>query len=139
MSEIFDVYSNPTRFQNCLDCNHHFFRSLTKSSDDVSREWNRQDPCDSFDSWHEFIPTHHLAVRVSKGDHEPRARSCNCRKPLILKDACAWNIPRVRKNQYSLPMMKSAEILSSIFLGTHPSPLARNASIHLSSFASRID
>src|SRR5207237_10682798 len=66
MSEVFDVYSDSSRFQNCLDCGHHFFSGLPKSSDDVHREWDRQDPSDSFDSRHEFRTTHYLAIRVAE-------------------------------------------------------------------------
>src|SRR2546427_3463552 len=119
MSEVFDVYSDSPRFQNRLDSGHDFFRSLTKSSDDVHREWDRQDPSYSFDSRHEFIATNHLAIRVAERYHESCARSCNRRESFILKDACTWDIPRVGKNQDPFSMVKSTKILGLISLGSH--------------------
>src|SRR6266480_989512 len=98
MSEVFDVYSDSSRFQNCLYCGHHFFSGLPKSSDDVHREWDRQDPSYSFDSRHEFRATHYFAIRVAERYHESCARCCNGWESFILKDACAWDIPCVRKN-----------------------------------------
>src|SRR3989441_10759867 len=63
MSEVFRVYSDSSRFQNCPDRGHHFFSGLTKSRDSVHREWDRQEPRDSFDNRHEFRMTHHLPLR----------------------------------------------------------------------------
>src|SRR5438309_8627167 len=77
MGEVFDVYSDSSRFQNCLDCGHHFFSGLTESSDDVHRERDREDPRDSFDSRHEFITTNNLAIRVAERYHESCARGCD--------------------------------------------------------------
>src|SRR6266581_7049206 len=98
MSEVFDVYSDSSRFQNCLDCGHHFSSGLSFYRYGVHREWDRQDPSDSFDSRHEFRTTHHLAIRVAERYHQSGARCCNRWESFILKDACTWDVPCVRKN-----------------------------------------
>src|SRR5437879_1046737 len=87
MSEVFDVYPNSSRSQNCLDRGYYFFSGLTESCDDIHREWDREDLSDSFDSRHEFITTNHLAIRVAERYHKSRARGCNRWEPFILKDA----------------------------------------------------
>src|SRR5438132_1545481 len=140
MSEVFDVYSDSSRFQNCLDCGHHFFSGLTESRDDIHREWDREDLSDSFDGRHEFITTNQLAIRVAERYHQSRARGCNGWEPFILKDARTWDIPCVRKNQNPFSMVESTKILSLILLGSHLGfrQDAGHVSSHLSSFASRI-
>src|SRR5437016_14450424 len=69
MGEIFDVYPNSSRSQNCLDRSYYFFGGLTESRDNVhrewDREWDREDLSDSFDSRHKFITTNSLAIRVA--------------------------------------------------------------------------
>src|SRR5207249_8862063 len=116
MSEVFDVYSDSSRFQNCPDCGDHFFSGLPKSSDDVHREWDRQDPSYSFDSRHEFRTTHHLAIRVAERYHQSCARCCNRWEPFILNDACTRDVRRVRTNQDPYSMVKSAKILRLIVM-----------------------
>src|SRR5438876_750783 len=140
MSEVFDVYSDSSRSQNCLDRCYYFFSGLTESRDDVHREWDGEDLSDSFDSRHEFITTNHLAIRVAERYHQSRARGCNRWEPFILKNARTWDIPCVRKNQNPFSMMKSAKIFSLILLGSHLEfpQVADHVSMHLSSFASRI-
>src|SRR5947208_16317097 len=85
MSEVFDVYPNSSRSQNCLDPGYYFFSGLTESCDDIHREWDREDLSDSFDSRHEFITTNHLAITVAERYHQSRARGCNRWEPFILK------------------------------------------------------
>src|SRR5260370_9628171 len=115
--KVFNVSTNPTRFQNRFDRSQHLLRSLTESSHDVDRERNRQDSSDSLNSQNEFVPPNHLAVRVAERHREPCTRRRNCGKPLVLEYACAWDIPCIRKNQYFLAMVEFAEILGLILLG----------------------
>src|SRR5207237_554151 len=140
MSEVFDVYSDSSRYQNCLDRCYYFFSGLTESCDDIHREWDREDLSDSFDGRHEFITTNHLAIRVAERYHESCAGGCNRWESFILKDACAWDVPCVRKNQNPFSMVESTKILSLILLGSHLdfTQVADHVSMHLSSFASRI-
>src|SRR5437016_14346857 len=140
MGEIFDVYPNSSRSQNCLDRSYYFFGGLTDYGDSVNRESDREDLSDSFDSRHKFITTNSLAIRVAERYHKSRARGCNRWEPFILKDARTWDIPCVRKNQNPFSMVESTKILSLILLGSHLGfrQDAGHVSSHLSSFASRI-
>src|SRR5438105_5110320 len=116
MSEVFDVYPNSSRSQNCLDRGYYFFSGLTESCDDIHREWDREDLSDSFDGRHEFITTNHLAIRVAERYHESCAGGCNRWESFILKDACARKFQCFRRNRNRFPWVNPRKYLTFFFM-----------------------
>ena len=112
MNEVFDVYAYSASFDNASDSRDHLLRGLAEASDDISAEGNRQDPRDSSDGGDHLPSVYHFSVWIPQGDHHPGTRGRHGRKPRLLEDPRARDVPAVGEYQDALSMVKRTKIFS---------------------------
>src|SRR5207247_10007966 len=106
MNEVFDVYAYGAGFDNASDSSGHLLPGLAEASDDISAEGNRQDPRDSSDGGDQLPSVYHFSVWIPQGDHHPGTRGRHARKPRLLADPRARDVPPAGPHQDALAMAK---------------------------------
>src|SRR5437867_4346567 len=119
MINVFDVDPDRASLESALHHGHDVARRRPEPADDVRAQRYRQRASDPLGGRHEFLAFDHLTVRVTEGDHDPRARGGDCGKTFVLKDAGTWHVPGVRKNEEFLASMELLEFLGLSGLVLH--------------------
>src|SRR5439155_21635924 len=119
MIEVFEVDPDRAGLENALHHGHDLARRRPEPADDVRAQRYRQRASDPLGGRHEFLAFDHLTVRVTEGDHDPRARGGDRGKTFVLKDACTWHVPSVGKDEEFLASMEFPEFLGPSSLVLH--------------------
>src|SRR2546430_15963593 len=119
MIEVFDVDPDGARLEDALHHDHDLARPRPEPANDVRAQRHRQRAGDPLRGRHEFLASDDLTVRVTEGDHDPRARGGDRGKTFVLKDAGTWHVPSVGKDEEFLASVEFPEFLGPSSLVLH--------------------
>src|SRR6266566_4619147 len=119
MIEVFDVDPDGARLEDALHHGHDLAWRRPESADDVRAQRHRQHLGDPLCGRHKFLAFNDFTVRVTEGDHDPRARGGDGGKTSVLEDAGTWHVPSVGKDEEFLASMEFPEFLGPSSLVLH--------------------